>query len=187
MPVIYLDDTNSWLCACQRCRIYPRTYTVLQKFESCLLRDPDCCIHGFREPHRCPQCSAAAHRYVKPIKAKSKPGGKVKTSIILLCALVLTGCGVQLPFTKGKAEFEAGKIKVMEYESTKAQSGFDGEYNPETNNFSIHTDNADSPRGYENYVEAQMMIELKRLEFYKAMVDALISAGKSAAPVPVPQ
>lgn len=109
----------------------------------------------------------------------------MKYLLCMIGALVLSGCGIQLPTTEGSVEFtDDGKLKEMSYESTKAQSGFHGEYNPETKQFLIKTDKADSPRGYEDYVQAQMMAELKRIEFYQTMVDALLESGKSAAPGP---
>lgn len=109
-------------------------------------------------------------------------------SLVLLCATVLLGgCGVQLPKTEGTAEFyENGKPKQVNLFTTKAHTEFHSEVNPQTGGIVVDSARSDSPRGYEDYVQAQMMIELKRLEFYKAMADALIAAGKSAAPVPVP-
>jgi hypothetical protein len=113
--------------------------------------------------------------------------GLIMWALIGVLVLLLAGCGIRIPTTVGEAQFdENGKIQGVRYESTKAQSGFHAEYNPTTKLLVIKTDNADSPRGYEDYVKGQVLIELQRLELYQKMTDALISAGKSAAPVPTP-
>lgn len=102
----------------------------------------------------------------------------MKTLLVMLIALILTGCaGVQLPKTKGLIEYEQGKPKKVEYESTKAQAGFDATYNPTTGEIDVHSDKADSPRGYESYIQAQMQVELKRLELYQTMFEAAMKGA----------
>lgn len=97
----------------------------------------------------------------------------------VVLVLLLSGCGLQLPTTTGEATFKEGKLASVRYVSTKAQSGFHAAYDPETKQIVINTD-ADSPRGYEDYLQAQAQIELKRLELLNKAFDVL----KEGAPGP---
>lgn len=111
----------------------------------------------------------------------------MRTTILIIAVLLLAGCnGVLLPMTQGNAKFDptTGHPTEVNYTSTKAQAGFNAEVDPSTGKISVQSDNADSPRGFEDYVQAQMLIELERLKLYQSMFDQAMKAAAQGAPGP---